>query len=257
MKSYEEMTSAVLLRAGEERATQKRKRRRLAITAVCICFAVLAVFAGAHGNRSTGEGETRDPRVSVFCVSANASQQRQEMVKSEMLPYNAQICVRDIRGLNAVEQLELKIEDRLQFESTVVRDADDPQGVPEWSSSSSYSDKVMITTMFAGSFYMTVEDYNQIQEVTATTTEIGWTAQHLADYYDESLRDGIGITWGLSGAGFDMIEKDPDMPLSQIKDTITVTVEFIDGSKDVVTIDISVDDDGQIYGTFQGVDVIA
>lgn len=42
----------------------------------------------------------------------------------------------------------------------------------------------------------------------------------------------------------------------ELTDTITVTVEFTDGTKEIAVIEITVDDDGQIYGTFKGVDVI-
>lgn len=256
MKSYEEMANAVLLRVREEKASQKRRRRKLVAAVVCACFAGLAVFAGSKADQLTGDGEARKPRVSLFCVTASAAEQRQQMLKGEKLPYNAVIRVRDIRGLNALEQLKLKIEDRQYVESMAVQDTDDPPGNLVWSETSRCSDKTMVTTMFAGSFYMTVDDFKQIQDVTVTTTQIGWTAQHLADYYDESLRDGVGITWSLSEVGFDMIEKNPEIALSEIKDTITVTVEFKDGTKDIVVIDITVDDDGQIYGTFQGTDVI-
>lgn len=256
MKSYEEMTDAVLRRAGVEKAAQKRRQKKITVAAVCMCVAALVVFAGARSALPTEEKESRDPRVSVFCVTASAADQRQEMVKSERLPYNAVIRVHDIAGLGELELQELREADKEYAEQIAGQNTDD-YGNLDWSIASPGSDKVMVTTIFVGSYYLTVDDYSQIQEVTSTTTEIGWTAQHLTDYYDPSMRDGVGITWGLSDVGFDMIEKDPDMALSKIKDTITVTVEFKDGSKDVVTIDITVDDDGQIYGTFQGVDVIA
>lgn len=251
MKSYEEMTDSVLSRAGAERAAQKRRRRKLVTAAVCVCFAGLVVFAGAKANQ-----KARAPRVSVFCVTASAAEQRQEMLKGEKLPYNALICVRDVTELSALEIQGLRDADKERAEQMAGMKLDDMPGNPDWSSTSRCSDTVMVTSIFVGSYYLTVDDYSQIQDVTATTTEIGWTAQHLADYYDESLRDAIGITWGLSEVGFDMIEENPEMALSELKDTITVTVEFKDGTKDVAVIDITVDDDGKIYGTFRGVDVI-
>ena len=256
MKSYEEMADSVLFRAEEKMAEQRRRRRKAATGAICMCLAALVVFAGAKAALPTEDKESRDPRVSVFCVTASAADQRQEMVKGEKLPYNAEIHVRDISGLGELEIQELREADK-EYAKQIAGQNTDDYGNLDWSIASPGSDKVMVTTIFVGSYYLTVDDYSQIKDVTSTTTEIGWTAQHLTDYYDPSMRDGVGITWGLSGVGFDMIEEDPDMALSEIKDTITVTVEFKDGSKDVVTIDIAVDDDGQIYGTFQGVDVIA
>lgn len=256
MKSYEEMAKAVMLRAGAERAAQRRRRRKTVVAVACVCFVGLAVFVGTKAGRPTSDGENRNSMLSVFCVTASAVEQRQQMLKGEKIPYKAVIRVRDIKGLNALEQLKLRTEDREYVENMVVQDTDDPPGNPDWNLTSRCSDGVMVTTVFAGSFYLTVDDYNQVQDITSSTTVIGSTVQHLANYYDESLRDGIGITWSLSEAGFDMIEKNPGMALSELTDTITVTVEFKDGTKEIAVIDITVDDDGQIYGTFQGTDVI-
>ena len=254
MKSYEEMASAVLLRAEEERAAQIRKCRKLVVAAVCLTFAGLAVFAGLKTNQTNGE--TRNPSVSVFCIAASASEQRQQMVKDEKLPYNAAIRVRDIKGLNALEKVNFENEDFEYVRNMVMQYTDAPLGNHTSTIISSSSDSVMVTALYVGSFYLTVGDYSQIQEIKVTTTEIGETVQTSNDFYDESLRDGIGIKWSLSEAGLEMFEKNPGMALSELTDTVTITVEFKDGSKDVAVIEITVDDDGRIYGTFRGIDVI-
>lgn len=256
MKSYEEMTSAVLLRAGEERAAQKRKNRKIVVAAVCLVFVGLVVFAGSMISQPAGDGETRNPRVSLFCLTASASEQRQQMLKGEKLPYNAVIRVRDIRGLSALEKVKLENEDRAYVRNMMMQYTDASLGNCTSTIISSCSDRVMMTTLFVGSFYLTVDDYSQIRDINITTTEIGSTVQTFTDFYDESLRDGIGIKWSLSESGLDMFENDPGMALSELTDTITVTVEFTDGTKEIAVIEITVDDDGQIYGTFKGVDVI-
>ena len=242
MKSYEEMASAVLLRAGEERAAQKRKSRKLLVAAVCLVFVGLVVFAGSKIKQPAGEVESRNPRVSLFCLTASASEQRQQMLKGEKLPYNAVIRVRDIRGLDALEKVKLENEDMRYFRNMKMQYTDTPLGSTS-TIISQCSDRVMVTTLYVGSFYLTVDDYSQIRDISITTTEIGETVQTFTDFYDESLRDGIGIKWSLSEAGFDMFENDPGMALSKLRDTIEVAVEFKDGSKDVARIEITVDDD--------------
>lgn len=256
MKSYEEMTSAVLLRAKEERTAQKRKRRKLMVTAVSVVFACLVVLVVSKKNQPTGAVESRNPRVSLFCFTASALEQRQQMLKEQKLPYNAVICVRDIRGLSALEKIKLENEDREYVRNMVMQYTDAPLGNLTSTIISKDSDRVLVTTLYVGKFYLTVDDYSQIQDINITTTEIGSTVQNLTDFYDESLRDGIGIAWLLSETGFDMFDKNPEMALSELRDTIEVAVEFKDGSKDVATIEITVDDGGRIYGTFKGIKVI-
>ena len=45
---------------------------------------------------------------------------------------------------------------------------------------------------------------------------------------------------------------DPSTPLSNLSDTITVTIHYKNGTKEIVMIDITVDDNGQVYMTQRG-----
>ena len=106
MKSYEEMTEMVLQRARVQKAAQKRRRSKALIATACACCISLMVFAAARTNQPADGEENRTPRLSLFCVTANAAAQRQPMLKGERVPYHAAIHVRDIRGLDAWELLE-------------------------------------------------------------------------------------------------------------------------------------------------------
>ena len=255
MKSYEQMAESVLMREKIERAAQKKRRGKIVTVAVCMCLTAMVVFFGGMTKRIVDGGDVRDPRVSVFCVTANAAEQRQKMIESETLPYNAVLRVRDITGLGPEELNALRNADKEYAKQLAGENSFDYGGL-DWGMTNRTTDQVMVSAICVGSFYMTVDDYAQIQDVTATTTQIGHASQYHTNYYDASQKDGIGISWALSETGVDMIEENPSMPLSQIKDTVTVTVEFKDGTKEIVIIDITVDDDGQIYGTFRGTDVI-
>ena len=248
MKSYEEMTNAVLLRAGAEKVLQKRRQRRMAAVLLCSCLVAFVMFAGAKHALPMEEYKSR---VSMFYVAANASEQ-QQMLVGQKIPYNALIRVHDITTLDDQQVKELQVSDKEYAQWIADQNLNDDPGNPNWSISSTVSDQTMVSTIYIGSYYLTVDDYSQIRDVSTSTTQIGWAALHLADYHDESVKDGIGITWSLSGTGVDMIAANPEMNLTEITDTITVTVEFKDGTKEIASIVITVDDDGQIYGTFQG-----
>ena len=44
----------------------------------------------------------------------------------------------------------------------------------------------------------------------------------------------------------------PETPLSTLRDTFTVTINYKNGTKEIVIIDVTVDDNGQIYMTQRG-----
>ena len=49
-----------------------------------------------------------------------------------------------------------------------------------------------------------------------------------------------------------IFQENPDTPLSTLRDTITVTINYKNGTKEIVIVDVTVDDDGQIYMTQRG-----
>ena len=257
MKSHKEMTNAVLSRAKAKKAAQKRRCRKWIVTAICVCCFGMAVLVGTRINQNTNDRENKSSRLSVFCITANAATQQETMLKDEKIPYCAVIHVWDITGLEALELVELQRADIEYVKQMAGSKPDDFPGGPDIFSASCIEGKTMISTIFAGTFYLSVDDYKQVKDVSVTTTEIGWTATFGMNYYDPSLRDGIGIIWTLSNDGTKRILKNPEMKLSELKDTITIMVEFKDGTKESAVVDITVDDDGWIYGTFRGTNFVS
>lgn len=257
MKSYEEMTDSVLNRAKRERTILMKKRRNILLTVLCVCIAVAAVFAGIRNDRQTAE---REPRVSVFCITANAAGQTQEMIKDMTLPYNAVIRIQDIAGMGMHELQALEAANREYAEKMAAESDNDLPGNPQWSMTTDLFGKLLITSIYAGSYYMVIDDYEQVADVVVSTSEIGLAAADITDFRgeenkDEATKDCICVDWTLSEKGVDLLTKNPDLKLSELKDTIMVTVLFKDGISETVVIDITLDDDGQIYGTFREIKI--
>ena len=61
---------------------------------------------------------------------------------------------------------------------------------------------------------------------------------------DEFNPDKDGFLWKNSHNLDNAINDNPDIPLSTFKDTVTFTVEYNDGSKEIGVIDVTFDDDG-------------
>ena len=60
------------------------------------------------------------------------------------------------------------------------------------------------------------------------------------------------VFWSLSTDLEQKLIVNPNMPISEISDTITITVNYSNGAQQTLIIDVTVDDDGQIYMTQRG-----
>lgn len=61
---------------------------------------------------------------------------------------------------------------------------------------------------------------------------------------DQYHQDSGGFHWRNSDKLDNAINDNPDIPLSTFKDTITFTIEYTDGTKEIGVIDVTFDDDG-------------
>ncbi len=61
---------------------------------------------------------------------------------------------------------------------------------------------------------------------------------------------GMCIFWNWSSELFDMLNENPSLPLSAIKDIITFTVKYNDGTSDSFTVEISFDDSGEMHAVY-------
>lgn len=65
-----------------------------------------------------------------------------------------------------------------------------------------------------------------------------------------SYRQIVDFTLGIDA--FRQLDADPHIPLSTFNDTFTYTIHYVDGTKEILIIDISFGDEGQVYMTLRG-----
>lgn len=73
--------------------------------------------------------------------------------------------------------------------------------------------------------------------------EITVSGEEYLKYYD-SREEGMLFDWFISQETEDMLRSNPDAPLSEINDKITVTINYKDGTSEQFTLTLSFDDDG-------------
>lgn len=251
MKSYEEMTRTVIARVEQERQNRKRKRNVVVKTAVSLCCFSLVVL-GAIGfllpeTQTPGDTLNREPRTKLVLVSSAAEVKPAAILKDMVTHCRSQIRVRDVRGLSLKERekawVEAKAYGKEQWEYSAKKN---------WNMHFGY-EKAIISVISDGLLQLVVGDVRDVKHAEATSTEMGVANVGAADYYEGD--DGLVIYWRPSDIAVTQLENDPNMKLSQLGFTLTVTVEFKDNTKETAVIDMTVDDDGFVYATLKGITV--
>lgn len=261
MKSFEEMTQSVLNRAKEQRSAQKRRNRNIIVAAAaCICSLTLAIVVGIKFYSPTPTDQTSDtsiapnaiPKITLLTAAINTDSP-QELVQDIVMPFNMKLRVRDIRGLTKQEADQVRFEERTSGAASETL-------VPADGIVIQYgTNTAVITLIYNGKFYLILDDYAQVQDMSVTTTSAG-TATLTHGHYkadDETVHRATLIKWMLSNATVDKITENPTMKLSEIRDTLTVTIKLKDGNTATVDLELTVDDDGKVYITQRGITVTA
>ena len=249
MKTYEEMTRSVLKRVKEYRQ-RRRKRILLSVTAGAMFATVLVAVAIAE--RNVPKNDKFEHRLVVMCAAAEYEEQTKLSANMEK-PLKFLIRVRDIRDVKQyADYVDILAEEAAFREDIWSEQTDD-----DLQTNNQYTrwgdENAIISLIYKGFLYLKLDDYDQIQDISVYTMDAGVAT--VSDYtvQDEDIQEnGIGINWSLSDATVEKLCKDPQMPLSDIHDTIRVRVQFKDGLVEITVIELSVDDEGQIYVKLQG-----
>ena len=269
MKTYHEMTESVLQKAGTEIVKKERRRRNgVFIVASGLCLALLLTVLGMGLEQPPEISPTlsvEQPGLSADATDATQLTQQQSGVKLSFLrevegqvleeslsggvmaPIDFVLRVRDVRGLD-----ETAIEAAKQEEWAFAQSFREKwKGKGDGGIRTGSSERVIITQIYNGFLYLEV-DYNQISSMSAETED--GSAITLVPYYykqqsaeGEEIRRGIRIFDPVSRQMCSKLEEDPTMPLSTLRDSITVTLTYNNGSPETVIIDIMLDDEGNIY----------
>lgn len=253
MKSYEEMTRSVLDRAQLQRQRSKRRNAigwTAATAACCLCLALLAVFApGKTESKTPTQQLTAEPQARIMLLSSPEDTQPKELIRDVVEPYVYQIRVHEVDNLSGDEQKAFIQKEREYAEQIFGASAADR------AFTCGAGKNCVITLISMGRLMLTVDDYGLIKDFSVSTTENGYI--NFIGRVFAGTDQGLQFGWTLSQTAIHKIEEDPKVKLSEFSDTITVSVEFIDGSVETVVADVMIQDDGQAFIVHRGVTVAA
>jgi hypothetical protein len=213
-----------------------------------------------------------------------------KMEPGMVIPLKSQLRVKDVTGMTEAE-IEAVAKAEKDYADNLIAGCPDAKG-PGWmqfnpSHGTDESKHLVITYIYVGCMIIKTDDISQIESIRATTKNstitipafISQQREALADdleaywnFYDvypvtqdymitgESLKDwyyipygGIQVNLGLGDGVARYLNENP-VPLSQISETLTFTVTYVDGTVETHTIDMIFNDNGEIYATYWGAD---
>lgn len=244
------MARVVLHRARKERLRRDRVRRAAVSVAACFCVVVLAALVTAElwspvqeppVLSTAGEGQSR---LSVFSVNAA---EYKTMIKNVEVQLGL-MHVRDVKGYTELERVFIRREEMELVEEFT-------KGSWRASQTRRENDNTIFVMGLAEVLIVVPEDIEQVAEYSARS-ECGETVMTAInpnkDKDTGEFYRGIDVWWQPPEEQVNKLLNDPDTKLSTVKDTITVTVKFTDGSTESVIIDVTVDDEGLIYMSHRG-----
>ncbi|MBQ2785074.1 MAG: hypothetical protein IJF02_01015 [Oscillospiraceae bacterium] len=274
MKTYREMTESVLEKAGAEIVKKERRRRNgVFIAASGLCFALLVTVLGMGIEQSptvvtTLPGEqpglsadatdtpqpTQQAKVKITCLTNIEGQTTQKNVSPDVsIPLNGMIRIRDTRALTKeehekvyAEEMAIADEFSLGGKGSVIR-----WGYPG-----------AITTIISnGGITLDFSDCSTVKNVDIETTGVGSVSKgarlfgpnpEKGTIYWPNVRKA-DFRWSISSELAFELHKDPTIPLESIRDTITIKIDYTNGTTETLIFDITVNEEGNIFVTQRGI----
>ena len=215
-----------------------------------------------------------------------------KMEQGMTIPLKSQLRVQDVTGMTEAE-IEAVAKAEKDYADNLIAAYPDAKG-PGWmqfnpSHGTDETKHLVITYIYVGCMIIKTDDISQIESIRATTKNSTITIPAFSSEQREALADdleaywnfydvypvtqdymitgaslkgwyyipygGIQVNLGLGGGVARYLNENP-VPLSQISETLTFTVTYVDGTVETHTIDMIFNDNGEIYATYWGADVI-
>lgn len=214
--------------------------------------------------------ETTAPQQDVIVETGNVYLLSHTEEAAELSPMQADVTIpldhvfriRDLRDLSDQDKYLAQLEETEYLENykEEYRKLQGEFHVQEYRSK-----KLILQQLCGGYVSVIIRNQSEIESIQRETTGVLVTGESYV-VYTEEYTQGEGpfqITFPadsrrlflectMSTETRNIFVKDPSTPFSTISDTVTITINYKNGTKEIVMIDITVDDNGQIYMTHRG-----
>lgn len=287
MKTYEEMAQSVIRRAKAHKAARNRLIAG-SVAAVLVLGLCLGVMAK---NQLTDEPTLQTPPITGEPDKTNyrvtfLSAEGENTIKMEdgvTIPMNSQLRVQDVTGMTQ-DEIKAVVKAEKDYAEHLIAAYPDAKG-PGWEQFE--NDRLVVTYISAGCVVLKTEDVSQIESIRATTKNSTITIPAFTSQQRDAVADdpeayygfynrypmtqdylitgsaltgwyyipygGIQVNLGL-GDGVAKYLSENQVPLSQLSETLTFAVTYVDGTVETHTIDMIFNENGEIFATYRGAD---
>ena len=287
MKNYREMTESVLQKAGAEILKKERRRRNgvcIAASGLCLALLLTVLAMGmeqvpvvlptqtderpgfaADANKQTEATvdinqtiqwvETQAKAKITYLTNVDGGDMQKMLTPGVLLPLDAKIRVRDIRGLSGAETRKVMEEEEV-IAAGVLSHGDGYAAVWDYQ-------QMIFSITSRGSISLEFDDSTTVLGIDVLTTEVGSVIMSSSEdgsrpegtpegIYWPNVRE-VYLDWKPSHEAILALDEDPTIPLSFFNDAITATVHYADETTDTYVFDITVNEEGQIFVTQRGI----
>ncbi|MBR7122259.1 MAG: hypothetical protein IKC95_02260 [Oscillospiraceae bacterium] len=273
MKDYNEMAESVLQRA-KIRATRQKKQRHIVIGLVTatLSLAILFTTVGMGKNRNPADGTTPtistnnhtsyEPTQQVYLLAVTEDGADLTLMQANVtLPMKSMLRVRSLKRLTKSEIEKAVYEEKVFRDAFEAKYKNSDGSIFEWLR----SEDAIIQYLSGGKHSLILPDASQIESVVRETTGVLDIGESWGVYNEDviigegenaviipkgSYRIFLEIRMGLDTQRY--FENHPDTPLSTINDIITLTINYKNGTTEILRFNVAVDDEGDIYITQYG-----
>ncbi len=215
----------------------------------------------------TESGQQNIKQISPFIMVAGAvegeitAEEHKTLKLNETFPFAYKLSVIDVRGMSESEKQAKLMQMSREFEDTVINGSSAEYEMAQGCIRGGF-ENIIFTEVIYNKFVLDLKDKENIKSINVKNSskwgyveylssmpfeEEGIAIPHGTDITvsgDEYNSDKDGFLWRNSHNLDNAINDNPDIPLSTFKDTITFTVEYTDGTKEIGVIDVTFDDEG-------------
>ena len=243
---------------------RKNDKKKWFVRGLCVaCIGLLLVVVGLIRNLPAGTADPTQPTIAlqnptttpttqqettaptdqtekeyegtrIFYLSTNNGEQTETPLEVGIAtPLDYFVFYRNLRGLSKEERDEVSAQWRAIKNEM-------KSGDSGYTCSSYTGNEMILGTIIKGRLGIT-SNRGKIRAVSVTTVNKG-----IGDY--GWGRDGKGflVSWYLN---YKTLIENRDMPLSSIRDSLEVTITYEDSTTECIVIEITIDDEGQVYAT--------
>lgn len=208
----------------------------------------------------------------VLLCATTDNTSKEKLQENILTPFKTEIRIRNIAGMSDVQLLEI-IEEEDAYAKQLNATYPGEVGYGRWR-----RENVIISTINTGRFVVQFKNQDTVSKIRISASDkgilnvfpkapgcvcttngnmtIALDKDGIEEICAKTTSGGVELHWQISSKLADLIDENPTNALSEYSDTLTFTVEHSDGRTEVAIVDMTFDDNGQVYAVLREMNIV-